>query len=95
MTSISDETTFTNQKANIPCFTAEEYKLYREGINKYRTEGLKHNREKYNAYMRDLMRNKYRNNAEYILKEQPRNKLRYHRLKQGKLANLATDSKTS
>jgi hypothetical protein len=45
--------------------------------------------------MRDLMRHKYINNAEYRLKEQTINTLRYHRLKQDKLANLATDSKTS
>jgi hypothetical protein len=36
------------------------------------------------------MRNKYRHNAEYRLKEQTRNKLIYHRLKEEKLAKLAT-----
>jgi hypothetical protein len=57
-------------------------------------KGGRTNREEYNAYMRHYVREKYHNNEEFRLKEMARNKLRYHKLKEEQLANLATYSKT-
>jgi hypothetical protein len=96
MTSISEEMTFTNQKASynkIPCLTEEAYKLYSEGKRNYRKGGRASHREEYNVYMRHYMREKYRNDKEYRLNELARKKLRYFKLKEEKLANLATFDK--
>jgi hypothetical protein len=96
MTSISEEMTFTNQKASynkVPCLTEEAYKLYSEGKRNYRKGGRASHREEYNVYMRHYVREKYRNNTDYRLNELARNKLIYYKLKEQKLANLTTVDK--